>query len=89
MPIFAAILKEKKEMKRILTIAALLLLAGAGTFAQNISVRAGHSKMLYDGRYFPALYGENVSPITPSFNLKFGWQDYSDSPYAKIGRAHV
>jgi len=71
-------------MKKILTIAAVLLFAGECAFAQNISIRFGESKMLYDDRYFPALYGKDVAPITPSINVKFGWQDYSDSPFATL-----
>lgn len=52
--------------------------------AQNLSFYSGLSKTLYDGRYYPALFGENVAPTFPTFNVKMGWTDNSSSPYAFI-----
>ena len=54
------------------------------TIAQNISFYAGRSKTLYDGRYYPALFGEGVAPAFPTFDVKLGWADFSSSPYAAI-----
>lgn len=56
------------------------------TIAQNISFYAGRSKTLYDGRYYPALFGEGVAPAFPTFDVKLGWADFSSSPYAAICR---
>ena len=44
----------------------------------------GRSKTLYDSRYYPALFGENVAPAFPTFDIRLGWADYSPSPYASI-----
>ena len=52
--------------------------------AQNVSFYAGRSKTLYDGRYYPALFGENVAPTFTTFDVKLGWTDYSASPFASI-----
>lgn len=54
------------------------------TIAQNISFYAGRSKTLYDGRYYPALFGEGVAPAFPTFDVKLGWADFGSSPYAAI-----
>lgn len=82
---FAAILKSTKSMKRMLTAFALLVFAAESVFAQNISVRAGQSTLLYDDRYFPGLFADKT-PTVPSLNVKFGWEDHSSSPYASICR---
>ena len=54
----------------------LFLLVLSGTVctvaAQNVSVYAGKSKTLYDSRYYPALFGENVAPTFLSYDLKLG-----------------
>lgn len=65
---------------------ALLILFGlsAHVSAQNVSVYVGRSKTLYDSRYYPALFGKDVAPSFPTFDLKFGWTDHSTSPYASI-----
>ena len=67
-------------------LCSLLFLAGiAGkTAAQNVSFHMGRSKTLYDSRYYPALFGENVAPAFPTFDIRLGWADYSPSPYASI-----
>ena len=52
--------------------------------AQNVSFYAGENKTLYDGRYYPALFGENVAPTFPTFDLRLGWTDDSASPFASI-----
>ncbi len=71
-------------MKRLLLlIAAVLVLTSGPLSAQNVTVKAGATKLLYDSRHFPALYGESA-PTIPSVGVKFGWKDYSDSPYAFI-----
>lgn len=63
----------------------LLLAATAGRVsAQNVSVYAGASKTLYDGRFYPDLFGEKVAPVFPTFDVKLGWADYSSSPFASI-----
>lgn len=69
-----------------LLLSALFVLPGsAGSLAaQNVSFYAGRSKTLYDSRYYPALFGENVAPVFSTFDLKLGWSDYSGSPYASI-----
>lgn len=65
---------------------ALLVLVGLSghVCAQNVSIYAGRSKTLYDSRYYPALFGEDVAPSFPTFDLKLGWTDDSTSPYASI-----
>lgn len=62
------------------------LLAGvAGSIAaQNVSVYAGASKTLYDGRFFPALFGDKGAPTFPTFDVRVGWTDNSSSPFAAI-----
>lgn len=63
----------------------LLLAATAGRVsAQNVSVYAGASKTLYDGRFYPDLFGEKVAPVFPTFDVKLGWADNSSSPFASI-----
>lgn len=52
--------------------------------AQNVSFYAGENKTLYDGRYYPDLFGENVAPTFPTFDLRLGWTDNSASPFASI-----
>lgn len=63
-----------------------LLFAGfAGTAsAQNVSFYSGRSKTLYDSRYYPALFGENVAPAFPTFDVKVGWADHSPLHFASI-----
>ena len=71
--------------KHLLFCLSLLLTASAGSAsAQNISFYAGRSKTLYDSRYYPDIFGENVAPTFPTFDLKLGWTDYGTSPYASI-----
>ena len=73
-------------MKVTRSILCLLLLAGfAGSVAaQDFSVYAGRSKTLYDGRYYPDLFGEGVAPSFTTLDLRLGWTDYSSSPFASI-----
>lgn len=73
-------------MKVTRSILSLLLLAGfAGSVAaQDFSVYAGRSKTLYDGRYYPALFGEGVAPSFNTFDVRLGWTDYTSSPFASI-----
>ena len=73
-------------MKVARNILFLLLLAGfAGSAAaQDISVHAGRSKTLYDGRYYPDLFGEGVAPSFNTFDVRLGWTDYTSSPFASI-----
>jgi hypothetical protein len=67
-------------------VCILSLLAGfAGRVdAQNISVYAGRSTALYDSRFYPALFGENVLPAFLTLDARVGWNDYSSSPFASI-----
>lgn len=67
-------------------VCLLFLLAGfAGRVdAQNFSFYAGRSTSLYDGRFYPALFGENVVPAFLTLEAKVGWADYSSSPFASI-----
>ena len=70
---------------RIIVCLSLPLVVFSGSIgAQNVSFHAGRSKTLYDGRYYPALFGENVAPAFPTFDVRLGWADYSPSPYAAI-----
>ena len=63
----------------------LAVFAGSGQIAaQDVSFYAGVSKTLYDSRYYPALFGENVAPSFPTFDVRLGWADYSSSPFASI-----
>ena len=64
----------------------LLFLAGwAGdAAAQNLSFYVGENKTLYDGRYYPALFGENVAPTFHTLDVKLGWTDDSPSPFAAV-----
>ena len=79
--IFAEISMKKRHLLLI-----LLLLNGfvSQLAAQNVSIYAGRSKTLYDGRYYPALFGENIAPTFLSYDLKLGWTDNSSSPFAHI-----
>jgi hypothetical protein len=67
-------------------VCLLLLLAGlAGRVdAQNVSFYAGRSTSLYDSRFYPALFGENVIPAFLTLDAKVGWSDYSSSPFASL-----
>lgn len=71
---------------KYLIICLSILLAGSAgrTAAQNISFYAGYSKTLYDKRFYPDLFGENVAPAFPTFDVKLGWTDNSSSPFASI-----
>ena len=71
-------------MKKRLLLLLLLVLSGTvcTVTAQNVSVYAGKSKTLYDSRYYPALFGENVAPTFLSYDLKLGWTDFSSSLFA-------
>ena len=73
-------------MKVTRSILALLLLAGfAGSVAaQDFSVYAGRNKTLYDGRYYPDLFGEGVAPCFNTIDVRLGWTDYTSSPFASI-----
>lgn len=73
-------------MKRISLVLALLAVFGSAcrVSAQNVSVYVGQSQTLYDGRYYPGLFGENVAPAFRSYDVKLGWVDYGSSPYASI-----
>ena len=73
------------SVPRILISLSLFLAGWAGNVAaQNVSFYAGESKTLYDDRYYPALFGENVAPTFHTFDVKLGWADYSSSPFATI-----
>lgn len=67
-------------------VCLFLILAGlAGKVdAQIISVYAGRSTSLYDGRFYPALFGEKVVPAFLTLDARVGWADYSASPFASI-----
>ena len=54
------------------------------SFSQNVTFKAGASKLLYDQRYYHAIYGEGVAPVIPTIGVNVGWRDYSDSPVAYI-----
>ena len=74
-------------MKNLLHIhlALLILLGSAGSaVAQNLSFYAGQNRTLYDGRYYPALFGENVAPTFTTFESRLGWTDESRSAFADI-----
>lgn len=73
-------------MRKLLFVFCLVLFVGfeGSVSAQNVSFYAGGSKTLYDGRYYPALFGEGVAPSFPTFDVKLGWTDNSSSPYASI-----
>lgn len=68
----------------IIILSVLLVGAAERVAAQNISVYAGASKTLYDGRFYPDLFGEKVAPAFPTFDVKVGWTDNSSSPFASI-----
>lgn len=70
-------------LKRFSLVTFLLFAFLFSSSALNMSFRMGGSMLLYDKRYYPELWGEH-SPIIPSANLKFAWQDKSDSRYADI-----
>ena len=75
------------KASRFFLILSLFLSGWAGdAVAQNVSFHVGRSKTLYDSRYYPALFGENVAPSFPTFDIRLGWADYSSSPYASICR---
>ena len=73
-----------KDNRLHLFLLPLLLCPVLTLSAQNVSYYAGMSKTLYDSRYYPALFGENVAPTFPTFDVRLGWADYSSSPFASI-----
>ena len=73
------------RVKNFIVCLSFLLAGIAGSVtAQNVSVYAGCSKTLYDSRFYPGLFGENVAPAFVTLDVKLGWADYSSSPYAFI-----
>ena len=72
------------KIARAILLFTVLIVSSGICAAQNIAVKAGTTKLLYDQRYYPAIYGEGVAPIIPTVGLKIGWRDFSDSPYAFI-----
>jgi len=73
------------RVKYFIICLSVLLAGSVGRVtAQNVSFYAGRSKTLYDSRFYPALFGENVAPAFLTFDVKLGWADYSSSPYASI-----
>lgn len=73
------------KLRRLITVFMTVLCTGAGTLAaQNVSVYFGENKTLYDSRYYGALFGEGIAPTFPTFDVKFGWNDDSPSPYAAL-----
>lgn len=73
-----------KASRIILSLSLFLAGWAGGAVAQNVSFQMGRSKTLYDSRYYPALFGENVAPAFPTFDIRLGWADYGSSPYASI-----
>ena len=61
-------------MRKLLFVFCLVLFVGfeGSVSAQNVSFYAGGSKTLYDGRYYPALFGEGVAPSFPTFDVTAG-----------------
>ncbi|MBO4557025.1 MAG: acyloxyacyl hydrolase [Bacteroidales bacterium] len=72
------------RFKQVLLVFVLMAVATGNSAAQNISFKAGAAKLLYDQRYYHAIFGEGVAPVIPTFGVNVGWRDYSDSPYAVI-----
>lgn len=73
------------RQKCALICLSLLLAGTAGeAVAQNFSAYAGASKALYDGRFFPDLFGDKVAPVFSTFDVRVGWTDNSSSPFASI-----
>ncbi len=74
-----------RKVKNHLVCLFLILAGLAGKVdAQIISVYAGRSTSLYDGRFYPALFGEKVVPSFLTLDARVGWADYSASPFASI-----
>ena len=70
---------------RYIYLALLILIGSTGHIAaQNLSFYAGRNKTLYDGRYYPGIFGENVAPTFNTFETRLGWTDYSQSSFAEI-----
>ena len=61
-----------------------LLILCEPAFSQNVTFKAGASKLLYDQRYYHAIFGEKVAPVIPTFGVNIGWKDYSSEPVAAI-----
>lgn len=68
----------------ILSLSLLLAGMAGNVAAQDFSFFAGRSKTLYDGRYYPDIFGEGVAPKFNTFDFRVGWTDYSSSPFASI-----
>ena len=73
-----------RVLRIIVCFSLFFVVVSRSVEAQNVSLHAGRSKTLYDDRYYPALFGENVAPAFPTFDVRLGWSDYSPSPYATI-----
>ena len=73
-----------KFQRFILSLSLLLAGMAGNVAAQDFSFSAGRSKTLYDGRYYPDIFGEGVAPKFNTFDFRVGWTDYSSSPFASI-----
>lgn len=73
---------ERKGL--IFNIIILFFLSCLNVGAQNVTLYAGANKTLYDSRYYPALFGEGVAPLCPTFAVRLGWQDLSPTKLASI-----
>ena len=70
---------------RYIYLALLILIGSTGHIAaQNLSFYAGQNKTLYDSRYYPGIFGENVAPTFTTFETRLGWTDLSQSSFAEI-----
>ena len=73
-----------KEL-RYIYLALFILIGSKGPIAaQNLSFYAGQNKTLYDSRYYPGIFGENVAPTFTTFETRLGWTDVSRSSFAEI-----
>ena len=73
-----------KEL-RYIYLALFILIGSKGPIAaQNLSFYAGQNKTLYDSRYYPGIFGENVAPTFTTFETRLGWTDFSKSSFAEI-----
>ena len=70
------------RIKRIIFLLTLLAGFAGSAAAQDFSVYAGRSKTLYDGRYYPDLFGEGVAPSFNTVDVRLGWTDFTSSPFA-------
>ena len=70
---------------RYIYLALFILMGSKGQIAaQNLSFYAGQNKTLYDGRYYPGIFGEGVAPTFTTFETRLGWTDFSKSSFAEI-----